>query len=505
MKVFLKYLLWLLSFFSLIIFYLFSTQLGHKTMGYLLGEYLSTKTYNKIEIQSFNLDNYPKLIIDMKINAGANVHLIGTADMHHVDMDYHLTGETYQWNNFFINSPINLKGHMKGLASQLDVRGRGEVFDGNVSYSFIKIPNKFKNMKILLHEVKSEEVLQFLKLKPLVRGRVNIQSEFKLFSKYEKEGKSNIVMRRGFMPTVAPYVPFTLNTTIDFENIAYTFNGEIKSEIGSLVVHNGHYHKSRKSGKSEYNLKIKELSYFEDFLKHRYSGPFNTQGVLTYKEKHVSLRGVTDKFDGQLEYEYKDKSVDLNLKGTSLVKMLRQFNYPALLSAKVYGNIDYDIDEQIILINTKLKKTRFRETKMTNMIYSTTGINVLADVYNDSSFVAGYQNERLTAILKIDNGKNHLYLNDTVLNRRTNSIDSNFEVRMQGEELFGKIYGTLESPSVSVDMKKLIKYQVEKKFGSWFKNKKTENIKSRINEKLKGVDLEEVKDKASSLINNFFN
>jgi len=482
MKVFLKYMFWLLSFLMLTVYYLLSTQLGHKTMGYFLGEYLTKKTYNKIDVESFDLSRYPNLVIDMKVNNETKVQLMGKANVHEVDMDYQLKGEKYRWNNFLIDSPIDVQGHIKGLASNLVVNGKGEVFDGNVTYSFIKVPNEFMNMKIALHDVESQKVLKFLKRRPLLRGRVNIISEFEIFSKYKKIGKSRVFMQKGFLPTFAPYVPFVLNSKIDFENVSYKFNGDIQSDIGNLVVNNAYYHKSQNIGGCDYDLKIKELSYFEEFLKGNYSGELNTEGKLEYKEKNFILEGVTDKFDGKLEYLYKDESLDLNLEGLSLVKIVQQFKYPSLLMAKVYGNVNYDLANKIILINTKLKETQFRETKMTNMISSATGINMLTDVYDDSSFVAGYQNKRLTSILKIDNGVNHLYLNDTVLNSETNSIDSKFEIKMQNEELFGEIYGTLENPSVSIDVKRLIKYQVEKKLGSFFGNSTKKKLKDELNQ-----------------------
>ena len=480
MKVFLKYMFLLLSFLLLTVFYLMSTQLGHKTMGYFLGEYLSKKTSNIIDVESFNLSAYPNLTIDMRINNKAKVYLTGTATIKTIDMDYHLEGDSYRWNTLSIDSKINLNGHIKGLISNLVVKGRGKVFDGNVTYSFTKVSNEFKNMKILLYGVQSQKVLRFLKQKPMLRGRVDIESEFKLFSKYEKIGYSKIFMRRGFLPTFSSSISFIVNSEIIFENILYKLNGDIQSELGSLVVKDASYHKGQKVGQCSYNLKIKELDYFETLLKHKYSGDFATHGHLNYKENNFILQGNTDTFDGELTYLYKNDSLDLNLESLSLAKILHKLNYPALFKAKVYGDVNYDFENKILFINTKLKGTQFKKTKMTNMIYRTTGIDMLTDIYDDSSFVADYKNRYLTGILKIDNGVNHLYLNDIILNSETNSIDSQFEIKMKEEELFGKITGTLKSPSVSIDVKRLIKYQVEKKLGSFFGNSTKKKLKDEF-------------------------
>ena len=476
MKIFLKYLLWLFSLCMLIIFYLLFTELGHKTLGFMIGEYLSKKTYNKMVVSNFNLDNYPKLILDIKVNDAAMVHLEGTANTHKVDMTYHLQGKKYHWNNFLIDSPVDVKGKMKGLASNLMVEGRGRAFDGNISYHFLKIPKKFKDMNILLTKAKSKEVLKFLKQQPLIKGRVNIKSQFKVFSKYERDGVAKITMNRAFMPSVAPYVPFKLQSTIGFKDMAYNVDGQINSDIGSLQVEDGYYHKIRKEGHGKYVLHLKELSYFDEILKRRYTGSLDTNGSMVYEDKKMRVEGITDKFDGELHYLYSKDTLTLKLKKLSLEKLLKQLNYPALLTAKVDGKVDYNIKDKIMLIDTKLKEARFKRTKMTDMVLAAAKIDMLVDVYADSSFVAGYQNEQLTAVLRIANRVNHIYLNNATLNRKQNSIDSDFEVRMNGQEIFGRITGSLKHPSVTVDMKRLIKDQIEKKIDSLFGQGKLRSI-----------------------------
>jgi len=495
MRVFFKYIFWLLSFFTLIIFFIFATKLGSKTLGYFLGEYLSSKTSNIIKVETFNLSNYPQLIIDMKINNGAKVHFEGTANYSSVDMHYHLQGKQYSWNDMVLNTPINIEGQMKGLVTNLKIKGKGKAFDGNITFNFTRIPNKYKNVHLHLSNVQSDTVLKFLKKKPLLRGRADIKSEFKFFSKYEREGNSTIYMKRGFMPSVAPYIPFILHSNIEFKNFLYKFNGNIASDIGSLVIQNAYYHKILKKAEVDYNLNLNELSYFEELSKHQFHGKLNTKGMIHYEDKKFLLKGDTDKFDGKLLYKYKDKKLDLRLENVSLVKMLQQFHYPELLSAKVFGTVEYDIEKKIAIVNTKLRKAHFCETKLTNIISKAIGVNVLAEIYDNSSFVGGYQNERLNSILKIDNGINHFYLTDTILNKATNRINSKFAVLIHGDEVFGEIYGTLDHPSVSVDMRRLLTSQLKKRFSSFLGTSQTEKLKT---------DIDDLKGNLSKKLGDFF-
>jgi len=512
MKVFWKYLLWLLSFLTIVVFYLLNTSLGHYTMAQSLSFFLSKKTKNSLKVSSLNIDNYPKVSMNIEINSGAIASFKGEVDGRKLDMEYHLTGNSFHYNSIDLKEKLDIKGHMSGLYSQLSVEGEGKIFEGDVAFSFIKTAKEFKNVKIALRDVNSKNVLIHLKKKPLLRGKADINAYFRHFSKYKRDGEALIYMKKATMPLVSGDVAFSFKSKVKLKDIEYFYDIGVKSDIGNMIVADGYYHKSKHEAKANYALDLKELAYFEKFLKHKYSGSFQSEGEMKYYKKELMVTGQSNKFEGLLKYKYAKEKLELNLYGVSLVKLLRFFSYPPLLSAKVYGSIDYHIKDKIILINSKLKRTKFRKTKMTNMIFNKTGIDILKDTYNDSSFIAGYQKSVLYSTLKIDNGSDkHLYLTDTKLYSKTNAIKSKFEVKIAGQELYGGIYGTLKNPKVSIDMQKVLKYQLKKQIGSFLGTEKKELIKQKLNsvksdvsKTLEEVDVQSVKEKAKSFLNGFF-
>ena len=510
MRLFFKYLLWLLSFLTVIVFYLLQTTLGHYTLAQTLSSYLSKKTKNHLEVSSLKIEAYPIIKMNIAINRGATIQLKGTISKSNIDINYHLIGDSFDYAHIHLKDKLNIKGHISGLPTTPFVKGEGELFDGKAEFNFIKTAQNFQDMKIHLTGVDSEKVLNFLHYKPLITGKAEIEATFNRFSKYQKDGKALILMQNANMPTVSGAVPFGLKTEIQFKNIEYFYKGGIKSKIGNLTIIDGYYHHSKHEASAKYAINLKELAYFEPFLKRKYRGSFESEGSIRY-QKGITVTGKSNKFDGLLSYEYHKNSLELNLKGVSLVKLLKFFSYPALLSAKVYGSIDYAIADKIVLMNTKLKETRFRKTKMTDMIFASTGIDMLQDVYNKSSFVGGYQNNLLKSTLKIDNGVRHVYLTNTQMNSKTNAINSKFEVKIAGEELYGDIYGTLENPKVSIDMQKLLKYQLNKQIGNFLGTERKEvikkefnSVKDEVSKTLEEIDVDSVKEKAKSFLNGFF-
>jgi hypothetical protein len=155
-----------------------------------------------------------------------------------------------------------------------------------------------------------------------------------------------------------------------------------------------------------------------------------------------------------------------------LKQILEQFSYPVLFVSKIDGRIQFNIKDKRVFINTDLKDTRFVQSKLTDMIYEKASIDILSEVYDESSFSAGYQNSVLSSTLKIDNGHNHIYLTDTVLNVFNSKIYSKFEIKIQGEELLGKIYGTIDEVQVWIDKERFMEYQADKYLSDWFRTVK---------------------------------
>jgi hypothetical protein len=469
MKILLKYFVWLLSLSTLIIFFLLSTTLGHLSIEKFVAYSLSKKTKNKIEVSALNFDSYPYVEMNLTLNQKTKVALKGTMDSGYYDMSYLLQGERFLWKNFLIDSPLKIRGDFKGRLEKLSIFGEGDVFEGEAKFSYTKEKKLYKDMNISMHQVNAKALQKFLHYRPKVKGYVDVESHFDTFSHLNKVGYTKLTMQKAFFPYYVPYVPFKIDATLTFNKMERGYDANLSSDVASLLVKDVNYHKMRKEGRGEYHLTVKNLAYFQTLLKRQYDGSLDTKGDLTYANEKFKVKGETTSLGGVLVYDYQEKRLNLKLKEVSLVKMLKQLNYPALLEAKTFGNIEYDIEKKIVLINTTLRETHFRATKMTNLIFKTTGIDMLADVYDESSFVAGYQNDKLNAVLNIDNGRDHFNLYNIVLDKKTNGIDAQFEVLMRGEEIRGSIYGTLKHPKVTVDVKALLKYQVKKKFGSFFK------------------------------------
>jgi len=468
MHILVKYFFWLLSCCFLFLHYLLGTTLGHRTIGYFAEDYLSEQVENKIEVQALNLEKYPVIKAEVELNNQAIVHLEGELDFDSMDMQYHLKGDSFLWSQTQISSPVEFEGALKGEFTALEITGKGRAFDGNSTYRFIRTPERLEEIALDLMEVNATQILTFLDYRPFVEGRVSIRTAFEHYSSYKKSGTSHIYMENFYLDKLSTEIPFVVNAEIIFKDLMHEFSADLNSEVANLKINKAHLNKSADLLTAGYKLRVEELTHFQDFLQHDFFGSFEANGTLKYDRDFVFVEGQTESFEGVLTYNYKNKYLDLVLDEVSLEKVLKQLDFPALLSAKVSGVASYDIDSKIVLVDTKLKEARFRKTNLVQKVHEFTNVDILKDVYDDSLFTAAYQDSILTSFLQIDNGINHLYMPDITMNSLTNEVQSNFEVKLDGQEFFGEITGTLENPEVELDMEGLIKYHINKRIERFF-------------------------------------
>ena len=503
MRSFLKYLLLFLAILATIFYYFHNTASGQAKVNNYLSEYLSKKSKEEIVVDYFNLDNYPTLNISMIINKTAKLKLQGIIKKETIDIDYHIKGDSLHLNKIVIEDRVDLKGKIDGLISTPHITGKGSIFDGVSNYDLIKTKDGVKDLRVDLKGADNQQILKFLKQKYSIEGRADIHAKISQYNPDKQEGRVSYNISNGKTEYEKRAISFELRSDVNIDNLKYKYNINLKSNIGKLKLIDGIYNQPQKSSFSKYTIYIKDLSKFQKELKHKYKGDLDVQGTLAYDNDQLKIIGDTSKFGGNIHFIYKESNLELKLNNVSLKKLLRSYNYPKLLTADLFGTINYTIKDRVAFFDTKLKNTRFVKTKMTDMVKKTTGIDMLKSTYNQSSFIGSYENSILSSTLKIDNKKDHLYLKDLKINSKTDRIKSKLEFKMQGQEIYGDIYGTVKDPKISVDMQRAIKYQLKQKIGNLLdeedKKKLNKEIK-QVKETLKEIDVDDVK----SLLNSFF-
>ncbi len=448
----------------LLLLYFLKTEKGHKELKHFLENYLSQETYNKIKVKSLNINHYPYITVKLQINDRAEIILKGEISNYTIDMHYHLKGNSFYFNNFHLDDKIDVEGTLLGKFDHLMVKGEGELFKGKIVYQFINTPKAIKDLVIKTKKTDIQKISEFLKEQSFISGLADIDAKFKSFSSYSKYGRVDVSMKSAIINNLEKY-PSQLESTVIFENINYRFQLDIATNsLGRVSLHNGFYYVRKKSILSDYTLYIKSLEPFQKESNHQYHGSIDINGNLTYNtsSNKLLIKGQTQQFKGDINFLYQEDNLYIKLKKVPLEYILKELSYPILFTSNIYGIISVNLKDKSVIANLNLKDTYFISSSLTQSIEDTIGLNLLDEVYDKSHFSVGYQNSELSSLLKIDSGKNYIKLSKTKINILDGKINSKLEININGQSIYGTIYGNVENPQFKVHKGSFIQYKTDR-------------------------------------------
>ncbi|RLA67607.1 MAG: hypothetical protein DRQ78_02375 [Epsilonproteobacteria bacterium] len=504
MSIFFKYLTSVLILVLLSFFYLFYTDSGKTHIYKYVEKKLSKKTDLRIKIESISLQNYPIIIANMHVEEKFKLIVIGQIDDELLDINYTLTGNCIQINNCKINDNINIKGQAEGSFSKLNIAGKGKALGGDIHYKAIKFPNKVENLKLTMSDVNSSKLLILLGQESLIEGKANIHVDLKHMSKNKRQGTFTYEVKDKYFSNI----PLHLYTKVHLNNMQQYFTMDISSPYFVLTVFNGEYLQDKKRAKASYILDVKNLAPLETLLGYAYQGPFYARGEVHY-DAHLRISGLSKSYGGMLDFLFEKDTLQINLASVSFKNIMNLLDYPSLIDAETIGTIHYYFHTDILNINTQLKKAKFLPSKLANVIHEKTSIAILDERFDNSTLLAEYQQNMLSGDLKLVANNGHILLTNTGINTSKNTIDASFDFKLQAQEFSGKIHGSLSEPEVSLDMQKLIQYQMTKQVDTLVGESNRKNAEDVIEQipmggTAKDVATDMATQTASSLMEAFF-
>ena len=138
------------------------------------------------------------------------------------------------------------------------------------------------------------------------------------------------------------------------------------------------------------------------------------------------------------------------------------FPVPSMIDADATGDIYYNFIRKTMIVNADLTNVKFLHSKLVNIIHKKAGVKMMRERFDKSRLEMSYYKNIIRGFMKLENENSHLYLTGATVDTAQNTIDAYFDFKMQKQEFRGKLYGSLESPDVNLDMQKLIKFQMNK-------------------------------------------
>ena len=421
---------------------------------------LNGKLYLQRLNEKFTKDVYVKF--DGLVEKYYHLKLDGLVSQKLLNLDYTLQANRVPSHLCTIEDTLNLKGHLSGAFEHLDIGGQGRVLDGNVSFHTLKVGSELKNLTLTMKQIHSLKLSTLLGYPVFPVGKATIHANFDSLTKEQMRGKLSYDLHHAKYKSL----PLDLKSNVVFKGTKQTFSSQINLAGTHIHISKGEHNLRTKQTRAMYTIDVKNLESLKPIVSKNFHGPFYAMGKLTY-HKDLAIRGLSKTFGGNIDFLYKKDMLYLDLESVSFARIMGLFSYPSILKARVNGNINYNFNKDLLLVKTHLNHAKFLPSDLVENIFQKSSINLLRETFTKSTLEGNYQKNNIFANLKLANNKSHFYLLNTQINTKQNTIHAFFDFNMQQQAFSGKIFGSLNKPTVDLNMQKLIKYQMDKQLDTY--------------------------------------
>ena len=387
--------------------------------------------------------------------------LKGLVNKKWISMDYGLTASRLPSHICTIVDDVNVTGHINGPFKRLHIEGKGTALDGNISFKGIQVNDHFEDVKVNATNIHALKLSTLLGYPKLPYGKGNFKATFSYLSQSEQRGDMYYWLRDATLFNL----PFSIDTRVKVKSEKQTFTANITLANAKLTFTKGIHSNHTGLTKTYYTLDVSDLTVFENLLGYKYKGSFYAVGTGKYDGEY-QIHGLSKTFDGFTEFSYDKDALNINLSKVSFKRVMGLFPYPAILDALTTGIIKYDFNDEKLIVKTKLKDAKFSYHEEMDTLYRKTDINLLKETFTHGSLDINYQDKTVLANLIMENETSHLSLTNTHIDTKLKSINAYFDVKMQGKEFSGKVYGPLSKPKVNLNMQKLIRHEMDRQLDS---------------------------------------
>jgi len=418
------------------------------------------KLYTRVDnIGEKSLDDI-YVTFDGMIDKHYKVKVDGLLSEAFINMDYILSAARLPSHVCTIVDDINLSGHLSGSFKRLHITGSGTAMEGNVTYSGIKIKDTYEDVSLDFQDIHTLKLFTLLGQPTLPNGKADITAKVNYFSEKKKKGHLDYKLKNGRYETL----PLSIDAKIDIDDNLISFISNAKLSSADINLTKGSYDLDTNISKAFYTVHTQNLAPLKPLIG-KYLGAFSSSGEISY-DKQLQIRGLSQSYGGMIDFLYKKEMLYIDLEKVSLTRFMGLFPYPHMLDAEVNGHINYDYKAEKLLVSTDLNNTKFLHSDLVETVFKKSGVNMLKEVFPHSSLRATYQNKILEGDIVLKNKLSHFYLTNTKLDAKHNTVNAYFDLKMQGQEFSGKVYGSLKHPKVNLNMQKLIRYQMDKQLDS---------------------------------------
>lgn len=403
-----------------------------------------------------------------------------------------------------LNGEFSTNGRVEFKDSILFVDGKSNIIDSNTSYKF-EINDKIaKNISFEVENTKVEKLLNMLNEPIYVTGDLSVKGDIKnsetnnldgsVKSKISNAKIINEVVNAVFSQELKDVITFDLESNSSLISNQIVSQIDFFSNIAEMKIQNGIYNLNDSTFNSDYFIDIESLEKIKDFTKVKLRGEAKVLGKIHKNESELFVDGKSDILGGDFNFNLQNSELKAKLINASIKDLSYMLIQPEFFNSKADFNLDYDLlSKKGNLVGTLLNG-HFLPSEFSKIINQLAKFDLTKELYESVQINSNIDDKQLISNLIMKSKNTQINIKDSFLDFEKNIIDTKLDTQIKNSNFSIKLEGEMNKPKISLDVKDLLKQEIDKKL---------EKNRDKINEKLDEVLGNKLEDeKAKELIKN---
>ncbi|WP_418179855.1 hypothetical protein ACNSOO_05475 [Aliarcobacter lanthieri] len=214
--------------------------------------------------------------------------------------------------------------------------------------------------------------------------------------------------------------------------------------------------------KLNYSLDIHDLSIFNDLINTKLYGNLKTNGILNIDIKESKLYGISNIFDGKLNFLTQNNNLKLNLENANLNHILKTLDKNIFFNSRINLSLDYNLLNKNGNMNINLPNGHFIKTNFTELVNNFSKIDLTKEIYQNTNISSIIDNKKITSNILMISKNSEISSDKTFIDFDKNYIDGKFNIKIQNKEFSIDLKDDLNNPTIRIDLKKEIEKKLNK-------------------------------------------
>lgn len=385
----------------------------------------------------------------------------------------------------------------------ISVDGNSDIFDGFFTYKFELKDYEIQNLNLNIEKAKLEKIFFMLNEPIYAVGNLELHSDIKNSNIENLDGSSSIkisdakiineVVNTVFKKNLKDLITFKSEIKTSYVPNQAISQIDVNSNIAQLNMNKAIYDFSKNTFNSDYNLNVFELEALESFTKVKMRGAIDVVGTIENSENFFKINGNSNIASGQMNFNLINHDLVLNLNNANLKDITYMMFQPEIFDSKTNLDLKYNLLDEKGTLNANLLGGRFLENNFTNIVNQLAKYDLTKDIYETAVLSSKIDNKKFITDLTMKNKNNQIEIKDSLVDFDKNIIDAKIDTKIKNNSFFVLVKGDINKPTISLDVKNFLKNKIDKKI---------EDNKDKIEEKLNKVLKDKDSEKTKELIKN---